>query len=148
MKAEGHRAKAERIGRSLDKLSPEDSEAVIDGVMLAVTHWINFAFHSVGLTAQTDDVMHAYFATAFERQHWGLAAGPEFLERQHWGLAAGPESRSPRLRRSAPSTCAATLPAARRLPPARSRSSPTCANARWRRRARRRRGRGAVAGPG
>ncbi len=80
MKAEGHRAKAERIGRSLDKLSPEDSEAVIDGVMLAVTHWINFAFHSVGLTAQTDDVMHAYFATAFERQHWGLAAGPEFLD--------------------------------------------------------------------
>ena len=80
MKAEGHRAKAERIGRSLEKLSPEDWEAVIDGVMLAVTHWINFAFHSVGLTAESNDVMHAYFATAFERQHWGLAAGPEFLD--------------------------------------------------------------------
>ncbi|MDP6805388.1 MAG: hypothetical protein QF902_08665 [Rhodospirillales bacterium] len=79
MKAGGHRAKAERIARSLEKLSPEDWEIVIDGVMLALTHWINYAFHSVGLSAETDDVMHAYFATAFERQHWGLAAGPEFL---------------------------------------------------------------------
>jgi hypothetical protein len=79
MKAEGHRAKAERMGRSLDKLSPDDWEMVIDGVMLAVSHWINYAFHTMGLSADDENVMHAYFTTAFERQHWGLAAGPEFL---------------------------------------------------------------------
>ena len=80
MKAEGHRAKAERMGRSLEKLSPDDWEMVIDGVMLAVSHWINYAFHSMGLTADDENVMHAYFTTAFERQHWALAAGPELLD--------------------------------------------------------------------
>ena len=79
MKAQDHRAKAERIGRSLAKCGPTDYEMVIDGVMLAVTHWINFAHHRLGLTQDEDDLVHAYFVTAFDKQYYGLAAGPEFL---------------------------------------------------------------------
>ncbi|HJO69640.1 MAG TPA: hypothetical protein QF804_08150 [Rhodospirillales bacterium] len=98
MKAEGHRAKAERMGRSLEKLSPDDWEMVIDGVMLAVSHWINYAFHSMGLTADDENVMHAYFTTAFERQHWALAAGPELLD----ALAEIETIRPPHVRGDAP----------------------------------------------
>ncbi len=80
MKAEAHRRKAERLGRSLAKCSAEDTELVIDGVMLAVTHWINFAFHTLELTAPDDDIMHCYFVTGFDRQYYGLAADPVFLD--------------------------------------------------------------------
>ncbi len=80
MTPEGHREKAERLERSLAKLRPTDWEVVIDGAMLAVSHWINWAFHTKGLTAPDDDIVHAYFVTEFERQYYGLAAGPAFLD--------------------------------------------------------------------
>ena len=80
MKAEGHRAKAERLGRSLAKCVPGDYEMIIEGAMLAVTHWINHAFHVLELTDDDSDVVHAYFETAFDRQHFGLVAGAEFLD--------------------------------------------------------------------
>ena len=80
MNAKGHRHKAERIARTLAKCRPSDYEIVIDGAMLAISHWINFAFHSLQLTAADNDVMHAYFVTGFDRQYFGLAAGPEFLD--------------------------------------------------------------------
>ena len=80
MKAESHRAKAERLERSLAKCRPGDYEMIIDGAMLAVTHWINLAFHTVALTDDDSDVVHAYFETAFDRQHFGLVAGAEFLD--------------------------------------------------------------------
>ena len=80
MKAESHRRKAERLGRSLAKCSPADTELVIDGVMLAITHWINFTFHTLELTAPDDDIMHCYFVTGFDRQYYGLAADPVFLD--------------------------------------------------------------------
>ena len=80
MMAEAHRRKAERLGGSLAKCSPEDTELVIDGVMLAITHWINFTFHTLGLTAPDDDIMHCYFVTGFDRQYYGLAADPVFLD--------------------------------------------------------------------
>ena len=80
MKAERHRAKAERLERSLAKCRPGDYEMIIDGAMLAVTHWINLAFHTVALTDDDSDVVHAYFETAFDRQHFGLVAGTEFLD--------------------------------------------------------------------
>lgn len=80
MKAEAHRRKAERIGRTLDKCDPADYEIVIDGVMLAITHWINFAYHTLDLTGPDDDIMHCYFVTEFDRQYYGLVAGPEFLD--------------------------------------------------------------------
>jgi hypothetical protein len=80
MNAEGHRAKAERIERSLAKCRTDDYEMVIDGAMLAVTHWINVAFHTLELTGDDSDVIHAYFETAFDRQHFGLVAGAIFLD--------------------------------------------------------------------
>ena len=80
MKAEAHRLKAERLGRSLAKCSSADTELVIDGVMLAITHWINFVFHMLELTAPDDDIMHCYFVTGFDRQYCGLAADPVFLD--------------------------------------------------------------------
>ena len=80
MTPDGHRRKAERIARSLAKCRPADWEVVIDGAMLAVTHWVNWALHRRGLTAPADDVVHAYFVTGFERQYYALAAGAEFLD--------------------------------------------------------------------
>ena len=80
MKAERHRAKAERLERSLAKCRPGDYEMIIDGAMLAVTHWINLAFHTLALTDDDSDVVHAYFETAFDRQHFDLVAGAEFLD--------------------------------------------------------------------
>ena len=80
MKAEAHRAKAERLERSLAKCTPDDYEVVIDGAMLAVSHWANYAYHALGITEPDRNVMHAYFVTAFDRQYFGLAAGPEFLD--------------------------------------------------------------------
>ena len=79
MTPEGHRAKAERIERSLAKCSPADYEMVIEGAMLAVSHWINHVLHVVGLTPDDKDVMHAYHETVFSHQYFGLVAGPEFL---------------------------------------------------------------------
>jgi hypothetical protein len=80
MNAERHRAKAERLEASLAKCRPGDYEMIIDGAMLAVTHWINHAFHTLALTDDDSDVVHAYFETAFDRQHFGLVAGAEFLD--------------------------------------------------------------------
>ena len=80
MNAAAHRLKAERIERSLAKCDPGDYEMIIDGVMLAITHWINHAFHILNLTADDRDVIHAYFETAFDRQYFALVAGPAFLE--------------------------------------------------------------------
>ena len=71
MNAERHRAKAERLEASLAKCRPGDYEMIIDGAMLAVTHWINHAFHTLALTDDDSDVVHAYFETAFDRQHFG-----------------------------------------------------------------------------
>ena len=80
MKAQAHRRKAERLGRSLAKCTPQDTELVIDGVMLAISHWTNFTFHTLGLTAPDNDIMHCYFVTGFDRQYYGLASDPVFLD--------------------------------------------------------------------
>ena len=80
MKAQAHRQKAERITRSLAKIGPDDHEVMIDGTLLAISHWLNYALHRAGLTAVDDDVIHSYFVTAFDRQHFGLVIGPEYLD--------------------------------------------------------------------
>lgn len=80
MRAQAHRRKAERISRSFAKLDPDDHEIMIDGAMLAISHWLNHALHRAGLTAIHDDVAHAYFVTAFDRQHFGLVIGPDYLD--------------------------------------------------------------------
>lgn len=63
MKIEAHEEKAERIMRSLAKCTSGDYEAVIEGAMLAGTHWFNIALHRYGVTAADDDVMHAEYLT-------------------------------------------------------------------------------------
>lgn len=67
MSPESHRSKAERIERSLQKCTSADYEAVIEGAMLAGSHWFNYALHAYGLRAPADDVMHAEFLTKAER---------------------------------------------------------------------------------
>jgi len=67
MNPELHRSKAERIARSLEKCTAADYEALIEGAMLAGTHWFNYALHAYGLRAPEQDVMHAEFLTKAER---------------------------------------------------------------------------------
>ena len=67
MMPEQHRQKAERIERSLAKCSAEDFEAVIEGAMLAGTHWLNAALHAIGFTAPDRDVLHAQYLAGNDR---------------------------------------------------------------------------------
>jgi hypothetical protein len=81
MKAELHRKKAERVERTMAKLNPADHhEAIIDACMVIAGHWINYALHRIGITADDHDVVHAYFVTEFEREYWAMAAGPEYVD--------------------------------------------------------------------
>ena len=68
MNIEQHRMKALRIERSLDRLTDADFEAVIEGAMLAGTHWFNVLLHRKGLFPETRDAMHAEFLTVGERR--------------------------------------------------------------------------------
>jgi hypothetical protein len=54
-----HRNKAERIERSLAKLTDADWEIQIEAAMLASTHWVNFALHQGGFSAPSEDMVHA-----------------------------------------------------------------------------------------
>ena len=62
-----HRAKAERIEASLQKCRAEEYEAVIEGTMLAGSHWFNIALHAFELTADQEDVLHAEYMTGAQR---------------------------------------------------------------------------------
>lgn len=68
MKNEEHRAKAQRIERSLGRCTPQDYETVIEASMLAGTHWFNLALHQTGLRVHDQDVMHAEFISIAERR--------------------------------------------------------------------------------
>jgi hypothetical protein len=68
MNGEQHRAKAVRIERSLGRLIDADYEAVIEGAMLAGTHWFNLLLHRTKLFPETRDAMHAEFLTLGERR--------------------------------------------------------------------------------
>lgn len=74
MRSAAHRRKAERIMRSLTKCAVSDHEALIEGAMLAGTHWFNLALHDFGLLPVDRDVMHAEFLTAAERLKIALVA--------------------------------------------------------------------------
>jgi hypothetical protein len=73
-----HRMKAQRIETSMEKLSDADYEAVIEGSMLAGSHWLNFACHRMELTGHSADVMHAEFLTGAQRVELSLRA-PDLL---------------------------------------------------------------------
>jgi hypothetical protein len=74
MSPELHRKKAERIAGSLRKCSPADFEAVIEGAMLAASHWFNYALHAYGFRPPERDVMHAEFLAKTERLKLTLVA--------------------------------------------------------------------------
>jgi len=67
MTPEQHQRKAERIERSLAKCSVDQPEIVIEGVMLAGTHWFNIALHRMGFSSPEKDVMHAQYLPGNER---------------------------------------------------------------------------------
>jgi len=56
-----HRAKAERIEQSLRRLDASSFEAVIEGAMLAGTHWFNLLLHRTAILPEGADAMHAEF---------------------------------------------------------------------------------------
>ena len=61
-----HRAKAQRIERSLGRLGPDDVELRIEAAMLAGTHWLNAVLHEDGVTEPAADVMHTYMLVVNE----------------------------------------------------------------------------------
>lgn len=54
-----HRDKAERIERSLAKLTDSDWEIRIEAAMLAGTHWVNYVLHKSGVSGMSEDMVHA-----------------------------------------------------------------------------------------
>jgi hypothetical protein len=79
VKIEIHQAKAERIERSLAKCSASDYETVIEGAMLAGTHWLNVLLHCAGFRDVENDVVHAEFVSLGERCKLSVAL-PEALK--------------------------------------------------------------------
>lgn len=79
MTPERHREFAERITRSMEKVTTADYEAVIEGCMLAGTHWFNVALHEMGITAADHDVLHVEFMIVHERRKTWLVA-PDMVE--------------------------------------------------------------------
>ncbi|MFM0658389.1 hypothetical protein [Paraburkholderia sediminicola] len=79
MKAEQHRAKAERIERSLAKFTDDDVEMKIEAAMLAATHWVNFALHMRSITVVAEDVVHNSMLTVSMLRKYSLAE-PELME--------------------------------------------------------------------
>jgi len=73
MEAAKHRESAERIGRTMAKLGAADYEMVIEGAMLAATHWINYALHTARVTPGKEDVQHTYFLTGNQWRRYGIA---------------------------------------------------------------------------
>ena len=79
MKAEQHRARAERIERSLAKLSAADAEAMIDACMLASSQWINAGLHTLGVSADEDDFVHPFMLYGRQRHALEHALGAEVM---------------------------------------------------------------------
>ena len=63
-----HRNKAVRIERSLQSLDVDHFEAVIEGTMLAGTHWFNILLHRAGLATENADAMHSEFLSVGARR--------------------------------------------------------------------------------
>jgi hypothetical protein len=74
MKIDQHELKARRIERSLGRLTDADYEALIEGAMLAGTHWFNVLLHRKQLFPETRDAMHAEFLTVGERRRVAAVA--------------------------------------------------------------------------
>lgn len=73
MSPQEHRAKAERVERSLAKCGPADYEMKIEAAMLAGTHWLNLALHRMGVTSADADVLHTYMLTVNDLRKYRVA---------------------------------------------------------------------------
>src|SRR6516225_9855329 len=67
MKPEVHRVKAERIALTMQKLNDANYEIIIEGCMLAGTHWLNLARHQMEIAGYEHDAMHAEFLDGAQR---------------------------------------------------------------------------------
>ena len=97
-----HRAKAERIRRTLAKLRPTDYEMRIDGAMLAANHYVNMALHVLGIRPDERDVIHTEFLDVVDYRRFEVAAG-----RVVEAIEAIEELRAPFVRGAAPDGVAA-----------------------------------------
>ncbi len=68
-----HKEKALRIERSLAKCKPQDYEIRIEAAMLAATHWVNGAYHALGVSADSNDILHSYMLTVNEYRRYAAA---------------------------------------------------------------------------
>lgn len=78
MTPENHRDKAERIERSLAKLTDSDWEIRIEAAMLAGTHWVNFILHKTGISQISEDMVHASMTMVSVLRKYKLAE-PELI---------------------------------------------------------------------
>lgn len=68
MNSHTRRAKAQSIERSLARCTTSDYETVIEGCMLAGTHWFNIVLHEAGILPSDQGVAHAEFLTGTQRR--------------------------------------------------------------------------------
>lgn len=79
MTPEHHRHRAERIGRSLARLTDADWEIRIEAAMLAGTHWVNYALHQRGISTAQEDMVHASMCLVSILRKYRLAE-PQLIE--------------------------------------------------------------------
>jgi len=77
MNIAAHRAKAQRIEHSMAKCRTADFETIIEGAMLAGTHWFNLLLHAAALRAADNDIVHTEFVQIGERRKFALAMPEE-----------------------------------------------------------------------
>lgn len=75
MSPEKHRQKAAGLEQSLSKLQASDYEMVIEGCMLAGTHWFNVVLHAQSILPPEQDAMHAEFMSMGDRRKVRLVSG-------------------------------------------------------------------------
>ena len=72
MTPEFHREKAKKITRAMRHFTTREYEAVIEGGMLAGTHWFNVALHKYGVNPPEKDVLHAEYVNPGDRTRINL----------------------------------------------------------------------------
>lgn len=79
MTPEHHRQRAERIERSLAKLTDADWEIRIEAAMLAGTHWVNYVLHRTDISEAAHDMVHASMTMVSVLRKYRLAE-PALIE--------------------------------------------------------------------
>ena len=79
MNTQFHHNKAQKIFNAMRHFTVSEYEAIIEGCMLAGTHWFNAALHDFGLREDNEDILHAEYLHNGDRTGINLVA-PEMLE--------------------------------------------------------------------